>query len=132
MTTLLWLGFSGVFLYNFCFLKGLKYISAGRGALVIALDPVVIALVSWLWLKDKMTPLKALGIATALAGCVLVISDGHPERLLKGDVGMGELLILGCVVYIHRATRNTDALAVGGDVLCLCRWLCITGLGGIV
>jgi drug/metabolite transporter (DMT)-like permease len=114
-TTLLWLGFSGVFLYNFCFLTGLKYISAGRGALVIALNPVVIAVVSWLWLKDKMTPLKALGIATALAGRVLVISDGHPERLLEGDVGMGELLILGCAVswtlYTFIGRRATQTLS---------------------
>ena len=114
-TTLLWLGFFGIFLYNFCFLTGLKYISAGRGALVIAFNPVLIALVSWLWLKDQMTPLKAAGIIVALVGCVLVISDGHPERLLQGEVGVGELLILGCVVswtlYTFIGRRATKTLS---------------------
>ena len=111
--TIFWLGFSGVFLYNFCFLVGLKYISAGRGALVIAFNPVLIALVAWLWFKEQMTPLKALGIIVALLGCILVISDGQPARLLHGDVGIGELLILGCVVswtfytFISKRVANT-------------------------
>jgi drug/metabolite transporter (DMT)-like permease len=113
-TTVFWLGTTGIFLYSYCFLTGLKHISAGRGALVIALNPVLIALVSWLWFNDKMSALKATGIITALLGCILVISDGQPERLLQGEIGIGEILILGCVVswtmYTFISRRATQTL----------------------
>jgi drug/metabolite transporter (DMT)-like permease len=41
---------------------------------------------------------KALGGAVALAGCLTVIGRGSPLAPLTGDVGIGELLILGCAV----------------------------------
>ena len=113
--TLFWLGFTGIFLYSYCFLTGLKYISAGRGALVIAFNPVLVALVAWLGYKERMTWLKGSGIVLALIGCVLVISNGHPERLLQGEIGLGELLILGCVVswtaYTFIGRQATQSLS---------------------
>lgn len=85
---------------------------------MIALNPVLIALVSWLWFKEKMTVLKGFGIVTALIGCVLVISDGHPQKFFQGEVGIGELLIMGCVfawaayTFIGRhATLTMSSLA---------------------
>ena len=112
---LLGMGLTGIFLYSLCFLIGLKFTSAGRGALIIALNPVVIALAAWLLFDDVMTPLKGLGIALALLGCVWVVGNGHPMRLLQGDVGWGELLIVGCVlawaVYTFISRRASGGLS---------------------
>jgi drug/metabolite transporter (DMT)-like permease len=95
---LVWaLGFFGIFLYGLCFFFGLQHITAGRGALVVALNPVVIVLLAWLAGKESMNPRKALGSAIALAGCLTVIGNGDPLALLQGEVGFGEWLILGCV-----------------------------------
>lgn len=112
------LGASGIFLYNLCFLYGLKYIEAGRGALVVALTPAAIALADW-WLHDApMSGRKALGIAVAMLGCLLVVTRGDPLTLLSGGVGPGEILIVGCVVlwtaytfYGRRATQVMTPLA---------------------
>jgi drug/metabolite transporter (DMT)-like permease len=42
---LIWaLGFFGIFLYGLCFFFGLQRIPAGRGALVVALNPAVIVM----------------------------------------------------------------------------------------
>ncbi|MCL2523054.1 MAG: DMT family transporter [Betaproteobacteria bacterium] len=116
---LVWaLGFFGIFLYAICFFYGLQHISAGRGALVVALNPVVILLLAWLAGKDQMTPKKALGCAIALAGCLTVIGNGDPLSLLRGSVGIGECLIVGCVLcwtaytFIGwRASSHFSALA---------------------
>lgn len=112
------LGASGIFLYNVCFLYGLKYIEAGRGALVVALTPAVIALTDWLIHGARMSARKALGIVIAMAGCLLVVTKGEPGALLHGAVGLGELLIIGCVVlwtaytfYGRRATKVMTPLA---------------------
>lgn len=92
------LGFFGVFLYGLCFFFGLQHITAGRGALVVALNPVVIVLVAWLLGMERMNRRKALGSVVALAGCLTVIGNGNPMALIEGTVGIGELLIVGCVL----------------------------------
>ena len=112
------LGFFGVFLYGLCFFFGLQHITAGRGALVVALNPVVIVLVAWLLGMERMNRRKALGSAIALAGCLTVIGNGNPLALIEGTVGIGEWLIVGCVLswaaytFIGRmATRTLSPLA---------------------
>lgn len=112
------LGASGIFLYNLCFLYGLKFIEAGRGALVVALTPVVIALADWGLFGAQMTRRKALGVVVAMLGCLLVVSKGDLLDLLAGSVGIGELLIIGCVFFWaiytflgRRATQTLSALA---------------------
>ena len=59
------LAITGIFLYALCFFYGLKHISAGRGALVVALTPVVVALAAWFLGQERMTPVKLAGVAIA-------------------------------------------------------------------
>ncbi|MGG6239440.1 DMT family transporter [Nodosilinea sp. AN01ver1] len=92
------LGLTGIFAYNVFFFSGLKTVEAGRAALIIALNPVAIALGAALWLKDPLTRTKLAGIGLSLLGAAVVISDGDPVKLLRGDVGLGELFMLGCVL----------------------------------
>jgi drug/metabolite transporter (DMT)-like permease len=96
--SILGLGLTGIFAYNVFFFSGLKTVEAGRAALIIALNPVAIALGAALFLKDPLSPRKLLGIGLSLLGAGVVISGGNPLALVRGDVGRGELLILGCVV----------------------------------
>ncbi len=116
---LLALGFTGIFLYNAFFLHGLQHIDASRAALVVALNPVAIALVSAALGQDRLSPVKGLGLALALAGSVWVISRGDPASLWYEGLGVGEALILGCVAawtfYTlagRQATTTMSPLAV--------------------
>ena len=45
------LAMTGIFLYALCFFYGLKHINAGRGALVVALTPVIVVLAAWFLLQ---------------------------------------------------------------------------------
>ena len=92
--TLAALGASGIFLYNLCFLYGLKMLEAGRGALVVALTPAVVATGDWLLFGAPMSPAKAAGITLAMFGCLLVVTNGDPRLLLTGQVGLGELSLI--------------------------------------
>ncbi|MFH7242528.1 MAG: DMT family transporter [Spirulina sp.] len=96
--SLLGLGLTGIFAYNVFFFSGLKTVEAGRAALIIALNPVAIALGAAVFFKDPLTPRKGLGIGLSLLGAGVVISGGNPLALVRGEVGRGELFILGCVV----------------------------------
>lgn len=97
LAAVLLLGLTGVLGYNIAFFTGLETVSAGRAGLIIALNPVGIALISALFGLEVLRPAKVFGVLTSVIGAILVISDGDPALLSKG-VGRGELILLGCVL----------------------------------
>lgn len=109
------LGLTGIFLYNLCFLYGLQRIGAGHGALVVALNPVIVTLAAAWLAHERLTPRKAAGSAIALVGCLTVIGHGSPLAPLEGELGAGELLIMGCAVlwaaYTLIGRRATKTLS---------------------
>lgn len=93
------LGFFGIFFYNLCFFYGLHYINASRASLIVALNPAVIALASWLVFKESLSRVKVAGIAICIAGASLVIISRNPQLLAGNtDAWIGDLLIFGCVL----------------------------------
>lgn len=94
---LFFLGLTGIFSYNIFFFEGLRHISAGRAALIIAATPLVIAIASTFLFGEKMTPQRLFGIVISFIGALFVISNGHPTQILHGNFGTGEKALLGCV-----------------------------------
>ena len=92
------LGMTGVFAYNVFFFSGLQTITAGRASLIIAINPVLISILSDLFFHEKMRTAKIAGAFLCLVGVILVISHGNPLSLFSGGAGRGEFFILGCVV----------------------------------
>ena len=92
------LGLTGVFAYNAFFLSGLKTVSAGRASIIIANNPIFLALFSSLIFKEHLSIKRAGGIVLSLIGALIAITRGNPAMLWQGAVGVGEFLIFGCVV----------------------------------
>ena len=91
-------GMTGVFLYNVFFLTGMQTVQAGRASVIVASNPVLISLFAALLFRgERMTAMKALGVALSVCGAVFVITRGNPVEILQGAVGRGEMLIFGCV-----------------------------------
>lgn len=111
-------GATGVFGYAAFFLSGLQHLPAGKAALLITLNPVVtLALAVWLF-KERINRVIGLGMLLALAGAVTVITHGRPLELLGGQaVGIGELLILGCVACWVGYTLIGRWMLAGVDAL---------------
>ena len=91
------LGMTGVFAYNVFFFKGLKLIEASRASIIIANNPIFIALFSALLFRERLTSARLAGILISIAGAVLVITRGDWHMIASGAVGWGELFILGSV-----------------------------------
>jgi drug/metabolite transporter (DMT)-like permease len=91
------LGMTGVFSYNFFFFRGMKLIEAGRASVIVANNPIFIALLSAYFFKEKLTPLKMAGILISVTGAITVVTRGHVLEIFQGSVGLGELYIFGCV-----------------------------------
>jgi len=89
---------TGVFCYNLFFFKGLKLIEASRAAIIIANNPIFIALFSAIFFKEKLNTLKITGIIISVSGAIIALSKGNVLEILHGDIGIGELYIFICVV----------------------------------
>jgi len=92
------LALTGVVGNNFLFFSGLKFITASRASMIVSLNPSLITLLSILIFKDKLTKFKFAGIILSLIGALIVISQGDLQVILQGNIGWGELFLLGCVV----------------------------------
>jgi drug/metabolite transporter (DMT)-like permease len=126
------LGMTGVFAYNVLFFLGLQTVTAGRASVIVAMNPIFIALFAALLFRERLSGINAAGIVLCVTGAVVVISHGSPPALLHGDVGRGELYVLGCVaswvlysLIGKHAMRDLSAMAAVtyscliGDVLLL-------------
>lgn len=92
------LGLTGVFAYNILFFSGLGHIDAGRASLIIATNPILISLLAALLFKEPLGWIKGTGICISVAGAMVVISSGRLVDITGYTVGLGELLIFGCVL----------------------------------
>lgn len=91
--------FTGVFLFNILLLNGLKYTNAIESGIILGTTPAIIALISLLFLKEKMSLYKWLGILLSVIGIIIINVFGSNVTL--GDKSFsfwGNLLILGAVV----------------------------------
>lgn len=95
---LLVLGLSGIFAYNACFFKGLELTEASRAAVIIANNPIFIALLAAIFLDEKLTSIKIGGIVLSICGALVVITHGRLLTIFSTGIGRGELYIFGCVV----------------------------------
>jgi len=120
------LGFSGIFAYNIFFFYGLKFSTASRASLVVALNPAMIALASAVFLKESLRPLQRLGIALCVLGAGLVIvSRNELGALLTGGLS-GDLLILGCVfswVVYSVCSRGLSSALGALQTVCYSIWM---------
>ena len=92
------MGLIGVTAYNICFFEGLRHIPASRAALVVATNPICALIAAHFIFKEPISGKGFLGILISLCGAVLVITQGHIERIWDGGIGVGEVIVFGCVV----------------------------------
>ena len=93
---LVWVGFLGLPVNQFCYLYGLQYSTAANGALLYATTPVIVLLLSRVLLKEAIAPKKALGIALAFAGVAVVVFERGVD--FSSEHTFGNLMILIAVV----------------------------------
>jgi drug/metabolite transporter (DMT)-like permease len=120
------LGFSGIFAYNFFFFKGLKLVPASHGALLVALNPIMVMLLSAWKYGEKVRMVKVAGMLLSLAGVVLVISRGNPLHLFQ-SFEWGDAYMLGCpVTWAMYTLVGKEALKTTSP-LQASTWASITG-----
>jgi drug/metabolite transporter (DMT)-like permease len=92
-------GLTGIAINQMFFIKGLTYTSAIHASLLILLTPILITVFAFTILKEKVTIIKALGLALGIGGAVLLIlSKEHSAsatNYLLGDM----LIVINAISY---------------------------------
>jgi drug/metabolite transporter (DMT)-like permease len=89
------LGFLGITFHQWLQSNGLVTAQASTTAWIVATTPVFIALLSWLFLREKLRWVQISGIVLASLGVLLVVSKGNFRELLGGNFGTpGDFLIM--------------------------------------
>ena len=89
------LGFLGITFHQWLQSTGLLTVQASTTAWIVATTPVFIAILSWLFLHEKLNWLQVSGIILAALGVLLVVSKGNIRGIFSGHFGtLGDILIL--------------------------------------
>ncbi|MED1471468.1 DMT family transporter [Bacillus salipaludis] len=106
---------------------GLQYLPSGLFSVIVYLQPVLVTLFSWMWLKEPLSSMKVVGLILGFLG-VAVISLGG----IRGDIsilGISLALITGIgwslsVVFVKKTNNQVHGLwlvaiqgIIGGSIL---------------
>lgn len=93
---LFWESFLGNFLFSICMLFGVLHSTALAAGVIMAAIPAAVALLSWAFLRERITARVGGGIVLAVAGIALVSATRAPS----GGEGslLGNALLFGAVL----------------------------------
>lgn len=111
---LFWESFLGNFLFSICMLYGVLYSTALAAGVIMAAIPAVVALMSWAFLRERITARIAAGIACAVGGIALVsASRAAPDA--GGGTLIGNALLFAAVLcessYVVIGKRLTGTVS---------------------
>ena len=134
-------GSAGVFAYSVFFMLSMQRVEASRAAVVVTTNPVFTTLLAaWLF-KERFNARVGIRLALAVLGAATVLTHGVRWKVLAGDIGTGEWMLLGCVAtwvaYALMGKRlmagidSLTATTVTATVGCGLLWLAAFAFEGV-
>lgn len=124
------LGLLGYYLASFLDFLGLQHISAGLERLVLFLTPSFVLLISFAFMKKRVTRLEWMALGISYLGTVLVFI--HDARLGGANVMLGGVLVLGSAVsyafyllFSGEMVRRVGAMRLVAYAMCVSSVACI-------
>lgn len=106
---------------------GLVYLPGGLFSVLVYLQPVLVGLFAWLWLKEQMTFLKFLGLIVGFVGIFIISAEGISGNISLIGVILGLITAIGWalgVVYVKKVGNEVDGMwmiaiqsCIGGAIL---------------
>ena len=87
---------------------GLQFLPSGLFSVIVYLQPVLVVLLAWLWLKESLTVVKIVGMIIGFLGVVAVVYEGVSGQvsfygiLLALTTGLGWAI---GTVYVKKTSR---------------------------
>lgn len=106
-------GVFGVFGHHFFIALGLSRTTASNAGLILALVPLTTSLLAIIFLNNKLTMFRFIGIILGLIGVTFIVLKGNSNL---GTISIGDLYILGAVltqaisfIIIKKGTETIDS-----------------------
>lgn len=96
-TTLFLLGAVLMFGYMFTLLAGLKYTTPVTSSIFLSLQPVVVFIISAIFLHEKVTAMKVTGIAVGIAGALICILTQKTSAVASNPM-LGAMFCMGSTI----------------------------------
>jgi drug/metabolite transporter (DMT)-like permease len=110
---LFWESFLGNFLFSICMLYGVALSSALAAGVVMAAIPAAVALLSWLFLGERIRPRVMLAIALAVAGIVWLALARHGDTATPGAPGSAAVSPLGYLLLLAAVFCEASYVVIG-------------------
>ncbi len=120
------LALTGIFIYNIFFFFGLKTVDASRASLIVANNPLLIAVGASLFLGERLTKLQIAGIILSTCGAIIVLSDGSIAQIFT-QISYGDIIIFGCVLAWSAYSLVGKMVLKSLSPLIAVTWACIIG-----
>ena len=92
-----------IVLNQYLYLYGLKYTTAANGALLYALTPIFVLILSRFSLTEKITFQKLLGIILAFIGVTVVIFERGIST--SAEFAFGNIIILLAIITLYKTVK---------------------------
>lgn len=92
------LGFTGMAAFHCLQYYALNLTTAINVSLILAITPVAIPIMAWMFWGDRVTPRQGLGILLSFAGVAAIVTRGDPVAVLSRGLAAGDLVELAAMI----------------------------------
>ncbi len=117
----------GMFGYFLGSIFGYSYVPAGFGSMIIAVQPLLIALIAAMIGADKLTLPSVIGLIISFLGSIYLFAGNMGGDMKFNDMLLGGLLLLGCdiawaiyVIFSKPLLRKYGTFKITAWTLLLC------------
>ena len=110
------LGLMSYYLSSWLNFEGLKYVSAQLERLILYIYPTMVALLSWLFLKDKITRRHLIALVLAYAGVAILFGAEIGHQGANAWFG-GGLIFAGAFIYAIYVTASKPVIQRLGSTM---------------
>lgn len=88
----------GIVGYNSLLYSALEFTSPTNASLVNSFNPGLIAVVSAVYLREKISKIQSLGIVISLIGVFVILTSGNLFHIFVAEYNMGDLLMILAII----------------------------------
>ncbi|OIK15745.1 hypothetical protein BIV60_08315 [Bacillus sp. MUM 116] len=112
---------------------GLNFLPGGLFSVLVYFQPVLIGLLGWLWLGEKMSTLKVAGLLIGFFGVAAVSSEGFSGHVSVLGIVLALITAISWalgVIYVKKVSHKVDSLWLVA-MQCLIGGFVLTGVGTV-
>jgi len=91
---LLPLGVTGIGMHNMLAYLGLNYTTATNVVILNSFIPIMIIILAWVILRERLAPFQMLGVLLSLTGVLTILAQGSLSTLVGLHLNVGDLIVI--------------------------------------